>query len=400
MRMLKGNRSLWALGTAAIGGVLLAGVASAEVTTEQSGSIVVWPKVVWDGSRDTIITVSNTSNLMVHAHCFYINAVPLIPTLPPSALNPPQWNETDFDIWLSRQQPTHWAASQGRQTSIFDPFGSDGAGLDPGLVPPVPQPFVGELKCVQVNDDGTPLPGNALKGDATLRNSNGDVSAYNAIAFPGNPGRFGDIGNDLTLDLTDANPGGAYSACPDTLVLNHFAEGATDPVLDQLGTCDTVCYGGPTPGTSCTSNNDCGSGGKCFSCPITTTLTLVPCSEDLENQVPGRVTVNFQVFNEFEQPLSGGTTVDCWMNTTLGAIPSSPFTFSQLGTLSASTRINPAAGFGGVIGVAEETRVNTTGVPTTAAFNIHVEGNRFDAATDGKGNPVAGVTDHIVIPSE
>ena len=50
---------------------------AADTTTEQSSSILIFPKVVFDGSRDTVIQISNTSNSMVHAHCFYVNAAPL-----------------------------------------------------------------------------------------------------------------------------------------------------------------------------------------------------------------------------------------------------------------------------------------------------------------------------------
>jgi len=343
----------------------------------------VWPKVIWDGSRDTVIEVANTGNPMVHALCFYINAAPVNPNLPPSATNPPQWVETDFEIWLTKQQPTHWVASNGRQTNGFDEFGSDGSGWDPGLVPPVPAGFQGELKCVQVDDAGAPMPGNKLVGKATLRDDDGDVSSYNAIAILGNPALSGSqIGTDLALNLTATNTGGEYNACPDTLILNHFADGVSDPVIEQLGNC---------------------SAGNC---PISTTLTLVPCQEDIENQIPGKVNVSFQIFNEFEQPLSTTTTVDCWLNAPLNTIgaagANSPFTFNVLGTVGAHTRITPVPGAGGVIGVAEETRrdSNTEGPGTRAAFNLDFEGNRYDAATDGKGNKVAGVTDHIVIPPQ
>ena len=84
------------------------------VTTEQSASILVFPKVIADGTRDTIIQITNTSNNMRHAHCFYVNGAPTIPGLPPGSLNPPLCTETDFDIWLTRQQPTHWVVSTGR----------------------------------------------------------------------------------------------------------------------------------------------------------------------------------------------------------------------------------------------------------------------------------------------
>jgi len=416
MRMMKRNRGLWTAGAVALGALLLASVASADeadVSTERSGSIVVFPKIVWDGTRDTIVQISNTGNPMVHAHCFYVNASPVDPSLPPSVLNPPQWQETDFDIWLTRQQPTHWVVSTGRRPFIFDDFGTDGAGLDPGLVPPVPLGFRGELKCIQTDESGAVSPGNKLKGEATLRRFDGDVSRYNAIALQGNPNLSGaSIGNDLQLNLTSSNPGGEFSACPDKLLFDHYADGVSDPVIDQIGSCTSVCFGGPNNGAPCSTNSDCGttsSTARCLACPIQTTLTLVPCSEDFENQVPGRVTVQFDIINEFEEHLSASTTVDCFLDIPLSQI-SPAFTFAGfITTPSAYTRISPVPGQGAVIGIAEESRLDTfsqgpdglsrgKGPTTTAAYNLDIEGNRFDAATNPDGTTTAGVTDHIIVP--
>src|SRR5262249_15963883 len=154
MRMSKRNLGLWALGMVAVGGLALARVASAttDVSTEQSGSILVFPKVVWDGTRDTVIQISNTTNFPVNPLCFYINGAG------------GRCSETDFEIFLTKQQPTHFVASTGRRfsTEII----GDNAGLSPGLIPPAPQGFIGELKCIQVDDSGAPMRGNALKGEA------------------------------------------------------------------------------------------------------------------------------------------------------------------------------------------------------------------------------------------
>jgi len=407
MRKMKRIGGLWALSGAAAGVLMLVGVASAQpryISTEQSGSIVVWPNVVWDGVRDTVIQLTNTHNRMVHAHCFYVNAAPVNPQLPPSITNPPQWVETDFWVWLTRQQPTHWVASLGRRVDFNDPFGSDGAGLDVGLVPPVPLGFTGELKCVQVDDGGAPLRANSLKGEATLIWPDGDITQYNAIALAGNPeDQVGSGDQTLTLDRTPQNLGGEYNSCPNVLILNHFADGAPDMVLDQEGECDPVCIGGTEEGTPCEVDTDCAGAGRCLACPVSTSITLVPCQEDFENQIPGRVTVQFQIFNEFEQPFSTSTTVDCWLDSPISLLgtpgAANPFTYRVLGTLGAVTRITPNPGNGGVIGVAQEMRRDTyaasptagvVGPATRAAYNIHIEGTRFSNA---------GVTDRIILPS-
>ncbi len=106
---------------------LIAGSALAETTTERSASILVFPKIVYDGSRDTLIQISNTSNSMVHAHCFYVDATPLCTGTGDclagtcSGVCQAQWQEVDFDIWLTKQQPTHWSVSAGRITNPADP---------------------------------------------------------------------------------------------------------------------------------------------------------------------------------------------------------------------------------------------------------------------------------------
>jgi len=351
MRGMRINRGLWALGAAAFGVIALTRVASADVTTEQGGSVVVWPKVIWDGGRDTVIQLSNIYNAMVHAHCVYVNGAPQNPALPVSPNNPALWTETDFDVWLSKQQPTHWSASGGRRVFAFDDFGSDGAGLDPGAIPPLPLGFTGELKCMQVSESGEAMTGNKLKGEAILRATSGDVSKYNAIAIPGNPNLSGiQIGDELELNLTDANPNGEYSSCPNVITFGFFADGGTDPV----------------------------SGAS-----LTTHLTLVPCDQDLENGNPSEVRATLDIINEFEEHLSASLIVDCWYNRRLSQI-SSNLTIGALGTQTGHARLSPSPGQGGVIGVGEEVR----GV-SAAAFNLNIEGYRYDAS---------GVTDTILIP--
>lgn len=420
MRTMKWNWGLWTVGAAAAGVVFLAGVAPAaqtDVSTERSGSIVIYPKVLWNGNRDTIIQLTNTGNPMAHVHCFYINAALQNPSLPPGPFNQPQWNETDFDLWLTGKQPTHWVASSGRQTNPFDGYRNDGSGLDPGLIPPVPLGFQGELKCIQTDASGAPFTGNQLKGEATLLAATGDVSEYNAVALQGNSNLAGTaIGNSLQLNYTTANPSGEYSACPNMLLFNHFADGARDLVLDQLSECTSKCFlGNVASNVTCQTDANCGPGQRCLACPILTELTLVPCQEDLENQIPGMVTVQFDIHDEFEVAFSASTTVACWLNAGLGQI-SPQFEVGHLSTLSAFTRINPVGVLvgqpgtsdGGVIGVAEEIRYGTSlssSAPAAAAFNLNIEGNRFDTgiptgAADLKGRPVKGATDQIVVPVE
>jgi hypothetical protein len=431
-----GMRCVWGL-CGVLAGVLLIASVTQAASTDLSGSVVVWAKVVWSGpsvngsageDRDTVIQLSNTSNQMVHVHCFYINAAPLDPNSLPGPQNPRLWQVTDFALWLTRRQPTHWVASQGRQINPNDGFGVDGSGIDPGAIPPVPPGFEGELKCVQVDSFGAPFGGNALKGEALLRSRDGDVSKYNAITISASDRASGDPAHILSLDDTPNNDG-EYRSCPNTLLLNHFLDGSSNIAVEALDpslcfdTCEIATCS--ITGGACVTDDDCE--GATF-CPIRTQLTLVPCSQDFEDLVPGRVTVQFRITNELEQQFSASTTVDCWLDVRLSDITSpngtcsgavgglcqtdqqcinadngfcektSVFSLGNMGTGTALSEIQPVNLDGGVIGVAEDLfyvsgpEVNSA----WAAWDIHHRGTRWDATADVEGGPVV---DEIGLPS-
>jgi hypothetical protein len=397
---------------------LVAASARADVTTERGASILAFPKVLADGASETIIQISNVSNSMVQARCFYLNAQLTIPSLPEGYYNPPLCQETDFTISLTKQQPTHWQVSTGRfvdptdscfsGNNTIDPTACDTAGIDPGAIPPVPGDFVGELKCVEVDAAGNPIGGNHLKGEATIITlANHDVSKYNAVGIEGTE-LAGQTGNLLRLDqpsdTVDAE--GQYNACPNVLILNHFAEGATDPVVLANGRGGT-CSGSDQP---CEVGADCGPTGTCENgsdiddpaaprSATLTNLTLMPCAEDFENQIFGRVTVQFDITNEFEQHFSASTTVGCWKSFLLHEVDSannperSVFARATLGSTVAQTRISPVPESGGVIGVASVLRADRDRNEARVALNVHIEGDRF-SATEGN------VVDEIVLPEE
>ena len=350
--------------------------ARADVTTERSSSILIFPKVIATASSpsapaniDTIIQISNTSNSMAFAHCYYVNAAPLDPTSPPSASNPPLCQEVDFDIYLTKQQPTHWLVSTGRRVQIDTPedklcfsrygasfMGCFGAGLDPGGIPPVPDVFTGELRCIEVDSSGAPINGNHLKGEATIVTADGDASKYNAVGVMGLNTNTNSNNGDDTLCLGGASSGSCptgaeYNACPAKLILNHFAMGASDPVLDEL----------------------LGS-----SSSVDTDLTLVPCTQDFQNQIPGRGVIQFLLINEFEEVFSTSTTISCWATFPLTQV-NSVFSTGILGTRFVQTRMTPVpTGDGlqsGFVGVAEEYHFPPGSTSSSrAAANLHGEG--------------------------
>jgi hypothetical protein len=364
------------MGLAALVGLgVAANSAAARVTTEQSASILMFPKVVADGSRDTIIQITNTSNNMRHAHCFYVNGALTIPELPPGPNNPPLWTEIDFDIWLTKQQPTHWVVSTGRldnpldascRVTACDPDTSGtqlafccDSGFDPGRVPPVAPDFTGELKCIEVDASGFPIGGNALKGEATIVEPiSGDVSKYNAIGLKG----FDTNNFDGILCLgggvsADCPTGAEYEGCPLTWLLDNPAIGAPDPVVDQQDFClaDT-----------CSS--------------VSTNLTVIPCTQNFELQNAPPVVLQFSITNEYEQTFSASTTLTCWASWNLDDI-NSIFNASSVGGNILYTRMRSASGTQrGVIPVLEETHVqcpipgdcdHAATLVSRAARNVH-----------------------------
>jgi len=358
--------------------IVNAPAAPADVTTERSSSILVFPKVLFDSTGtltgtplDTFIQISNTSNSMVFAHCFYVNAAPLDPSRPAGPTNLPRWQEVDFEIFLTKQQPTHWIVSGGRRDDPSDNKGCSvdcsSAGFDPGRVPPVgDDPFVGELKCVEVDSSGAPINGNHLKGEATIVTTDAhvEVSKYNALGILGLNTDLNSNNSDNILCLgggaSERCPMGAeYNGCPQTVIVNHFAENASDPVIDHLAT-------DPQQVSS-----------------VSTELTLVPCTQDFENQAPSSVVVQFLVTNEFELPFSTSTTVTCWGNFRLSEIGSvgRVLEIGTLGTRFAQARLTAAGDEQpGFIGVAEEFHTKTTmasgSLTSRAAVNLHGEGVR------------------------
>ena len=374
-------------------GVLLLGLAaptssSARTTSEQPASIIVFPKVIVDGTRDTFIQISNTANSMVHAHCIYINAFPTCEGIGDCQMGTcsgpcvPQWQELDFNIWLTKQQPTHWGAGFGRRDSVgaqscfrdlstgerqYDCYS---AGLAQGLIPPVPTPFEGELRCIEVDQSGAPISGNHLKGEATLISRDGDASKYNAIGILGEP--FTNNG-DNTLCLggepsEDCPTGAEYEGCAARFWIPHFAAGADNPIL------------GPTS-------------------KVRTEITVVPCRVNYERGALDitTVTLQFRAVNEFEQGFSASHRVDCWDSFFLDDV-NQIFSANIIQSRLVQTMMRPSSSSpSSVIAVVEEFHalsdegLTEDGRVVHAAFNVHETGE-FD------GEPVFG-SELITIPA-
>jgi len=353
------------LRTAAIAGLALgAGIATGStalaqsVTTDEPAGYLVFPRIVSDvndifgtgTATNTVIQLTNTNPTdSVTVHCFYINATGSCSSgvndagsigaecrdqgdcVGAFATCDPQWTVADFTIELSPQQPTGWVADEGN--SVAPP--GDGA------IPPVNADFfVGELRCIQVNDsdDATPVNANDLQGVATIyevSSTSVDVRSYNAtgiqaILADGTTqnnkqlclGGADTVDGDCVADDPADGDDREYAACPAKLIVGHFFEGAA------VGLNSTAA----------------------------TEITLSPCSADLVTLVPTELVVQFLVFNEFEQRMSASTRIECVETFALSDI-GNIFDVSVQGTLAGSTHLRPVDSDGaglGMIGLVEE----------------------------------------------
>ena len=402
-------------------GVCLVGaapVARALSNSDKPASIVVWPKIVVDTTgrftsgapTDTVVQLSNTDSVnQKQAHCFYIDAnshCADTQAVCETAINCPSgggfaacvpgWQEIDFDIIMTPDQPLAWHASRGLRRGDFPLEGPGTCTTPPGRsctrntdcgfpngtcqlgftnlgsgIPPAPEdPFFGSLTCIQFDPSQNPaVPDhtssrNKLKGEAAIEvvPSNTlaavDVQKYNAIGLLATANATG-AANELQIG-NGADGSAAtkeYEACPQTLILDHLFDGATDPVASAPGA---------VTGT------------------VRTDLTLVPCGNNFLTQTPGRVTAQFVVFNEFEQRFSASRTVDCFLETDLSLLDTrnsgrSIFNAGVSGTIAGQTRIrgvSDAATGRGLLGVARIFVNNTvTSTASGAAYNLHQQGD-------------------------
>jgi hypothetical protein len=316
-------------------------LAYGQVTSVEGASVLVFPRVIVDGTWDTTIQISNGANRPAYAHCYYVNGAPANPSLPPGPLNPPLWAEIDFSISLLRQQPTHWVVSRGRLDNPADPTCSptvsdcDGAGFDPGVVPVVPAGFSGELRCIEEDASGAPWSGNALEGVATLTHlATGEVVKYSAIGLPGYESNNADgtlcVGGSVRGDCLH---GAEYGGCPQSWIVSHPSEADDRPV----------------------------DGGA-----RSTDFTVVPCAVNFARQVPATQTLQFQVTNEFEQTFSAATTITCWADLRLSDT-NLIFQRDNLGGDWVQTRLRSATITPGGFMLVQQTERDTA-EPATSSF--------------------------------
>jgi hypothetical protein len=391
---------LTVLGTVFLG----TGAASADVTSDRAAAILVWPKLIYSSADDTVLSpagtvidttiqLTNTSSEEVFLRCFYVNANSHCSNEPTrvcgnhsdcnltfqGGLCQPGWLEIDFEITLTPHQPLVWNLGDGQAVlpcadAPCAPGGVSGLFSNVGNIPAASEdPFMGELKCIQVGPNNEPIDRNDIKGEATIvtvrpdGDQSVDARGYNAVGIQAIEGA-NDGDNSLRI-------GEEYNGCPSVLILDHFFDDAVEPISGDY---------------------------------VKTHLTLVPCSENFEFQAPFATTVQLLVFNEFEQRFSASRPLTCFKEyelCSLGTGRDRPFNapgfddpnyqscqrsvFSAFvnGTLSGQTRIrgvdSGSEEFGnGLLGVAEEfyrpagELEDVTATSSSAAFNLHHVGIR------------------------
>ncbi len=373
--------------------------ARATTTTDRPAGILVWPRIVVNETTDTIIQISNTASGAAderkQAHCYLINANSHCSTdsgvvcrsaddCGGGGTCDPGWTETDFNILLTRDQPLGWRASTGLagadvplSTYGFCDSPPDRPCNDASVcssacikvpnnigtaIPPVPEvPFLGALKCIEMIPGQTSVPdtSNTLEGEATIETrefvtdtstapspapSFPDLQKYNAVGLQActGPNSCTGGGTQLIIGNTVAQQ---YQSCAKTLILNHLFDAR------------------PTGEVSA---------------GLTTTLTLVPCTDDFLDQIPGTSVAQFLVFNEFEQRFSTSKSVDCFFESAISGIDTpdptrSIFSILVQGTLAGQTRIRPIGS--GLVGVASVALSSPSGV-ASAAYELHQSGNQ------------------------
>jgi hypothetical protein len=437
------------LGTLAVAGAVR--LARADVASDKPGAILVFPKIVIDTSgvlgppTDTEIQITNTSNSVISARCYLIDATshcsnakvcsnarteqctmdsdcssgscfPAACTLAKVAdgavvgkggcpaggtcVGPcnPRLVETDFRMTLTKRQPVTWKASEGLSSFPCDPLtnpenngcpnglsniGSDGSPSSAAAAQE--DPFVGEIKCVEV-DPSTFQPSTGLnpinnftgdlKGEATIVSADGtkvDARKYNAIGIQS----LGPNSNNNDDTLLVGGPAPEYNGCPKALIVDSLFDNA--PV---------TTHDGDVSGS------------------VVTDLTFVPCTEDLATQSPSAATLQFTVYNEFEQRFSTSIGFSCFKEVQLSDIDSRPgnvknnnsasiFNYAVEGTLSGQIKVRPVAGAltdNRVLAISEEFW-ECSGGPDgqcTAATNVHLvqgAGNGDQVCLEGATTP-------------
>jgi hypothetical protein len=293
---------------------LLAGLVprpgAAAVSTAEPAALLVFPLIrVSDADGvDTRVQLTNTDTTPVAARCLYqtSGAAPAL---------------TPFLVHLAAAQPVAWSARHGLAAV---PGGGD------SLPPLSAGPLTGALRCLAVDAAGVPSDRNVLVGNASVLTGAPavDTVQYNAVGVDALPG--GPNGDD---QLQLGGPAAEYAACPASLVLQSFFDGA---VLD-LGAAGAVHR------------------------KLSSELVLVTCAHSASNNA-GAV-VDFALTNELGTQFTFSRSVTEQLASPLSSLDSadpshSIFAFATQGTPAGAIAITPHASGSGVLALAVVSQAN------------------------------------------
>ncbi len=282
--------------------------AGADVSTTAPAALLVFPLIRVDpvSHTDTSIEITNTDTAAVGARCSYEN-----PSAPGGV-----GMFTPFIIRLGANQPVGWLAGRGLENV------PNGGGSIPAVAA-----FTGVLRCVATDASGKPIERNALVGSATIEEAALsppyaiDSPRYNATGLAAIAGASN--GDD---QLVLGGPAAEYDACPGSLTLPSFLDGAA---LD-LGVGDAAQR------------------------TISTMIALVTCAQPSTGSTA--VALRLSLTNEFGVTFTGATLVHDQVVTPLSQLDTSDpahsiFSVGNQGSPSATIHLTPL-GSGGILGVA------------------------------------------------
>ena len=305
---------------------------------------------------DTIVQLTNTSEFLTKVLCFYTNTnshcsnspetictdANFRDRVPAGGLCVPGWVETDFHLHAD-QAPA--ALLVGQQRSVRAAAGrhagpGHAAAVQRGHDPARPRSPVHRRAALhparhrhRAAERPQRLQG---RGDDRHddRSTNIDVDKYNAIGIKAIEGRQTGAANVLNIGGPDAEYGvfnetvdpPRFVGCPNILTLNHFFDGA-----------NVITHEESVQGQ------------------VNSDLTIVPCERDYLFQTANGLgtTVQFLIFNEFEQRFSTSTKVSCYKEIRLSDIDTRPgpegdafsiFSVGVQGTLTGMSRLRSVPG--------------------------------------------------------
>lgn len=346
--------------SAALLALLVASAGGAATTSDQPAAIVVYPEVRVGTDVETRIQLTNASDELIDANCFYevAEAQCVGGVEGESCTSDPvtcsgtcvdQHRRVPFHVRLTAKQPIAWRADDGLSELPLDganTVGVAGQNNRTTYIPPLGDgPLAAALRCA-VEDVALAEPRllNALVGQAIIvrrTDDDSDAVMYRAIGIPAL------LDTDFDDALAIGGPNAEYAACPTVNVLEHFFSGS------PLAT-------GPN------------------SAVVETDLVLVPCSSSADE--PAGVVAQFLIYNEFSQRFSTSRPVRERLAIPLNAIDTSEphrsiFSVNVGATLAARTQI--LAHGSGVHALAfERHRDRATERTNTAALEFHQVGDR------------------------